>query len=103
LSMALQTSYQDRQTVALIGADSLAPDGSVDTTGLQQHLNNFGSGAYFDETYIFDINASYEFSEAFTFYGGVNNITDEEPFATQTAWPVGPRGRFFFLGVTYTN
>jgi iron complex outermembrane receptor protein len=34
-------------------------------------------------------------------YGGVNNVTDEEPYSTQLAWPVGPRGQFFFLGVRY--
>ena len=63
----------------------------------------YGNAGFFDESYIFDVNASYEFSDQFTFYGGVNNIADKDPFSTQTAWPVGPRGRFFFLGLTYTH
>ncbi len=85
LSTTFQTSYQSEQAVA-------------DITTVEEL---YGSGAYFDEVYIFDVNANYELSEKLTFYGGVNNLTDEEPYATQTAWPVGPRGRFFFLGLTY--
>ena len=104
LSLGFQTTYMDRQTVTTIGSDQLADDGvTVEETGLQQLLDDFGSGAYFDEVYIYDINASYDVSDSVTLYGGVNNIADEEPYATQTAWPVGPRGRFFFFGVTYTR
>lgn len=84
LSVALQTSYQSEQF-----ADEI------------EDFELFGDAGFFDETYIFDVNASYEYNESTSFYGGINNIADEEPFATQTAWPVGPRGRFFFLGVTY--
>ena len=51
---------------------------------------------------IFDVNASYEFSESLNLFGGVNNVGDEEPFSTRLAWPVSPRGRFFFLGLSYT-
>jgi len=35
-------------------------------------------------------------------FGGVNNLADNSPFITQEAWPTGPRGRTFFLGVNYT-
>ena len=44
----------------------------------------------------------YQLEEGLAVFGGINNLTDEEPFATQTAWPVGPRGRTLFLGVNYT-
>ena len=88
--VALQTTYMDQQTVATYSV-------------LQDHLDAYGAGAYFDETYIFDLNGSYEFSDKITFFGGVNNIADEEPFATQTAWPVGPRGRYFFAGFSYSQ
>ena len=83
LGVALQTSYQGEQSVAEIEDIDLYDN------------------PFFDETYIFDINASYEYNDSTSFYGGINNIADEEPFSTQTAWPVGPRGRFFFVGVTY--
>ena len=59
----------------------------------------FGEAGFSDDVYIFDANGSYELTDTFTVYGGVNNIADKEPFITEEAWPVGPRGRFFFLGV----
>lgn len=86
LNVGLQTSYQGEQSVAEI-----------------EDLDLYGDDGTFDETYIFDANMSYEFGESFSAFGGVNNILDEEPFSTQTAWPVGPRGRFFFVGLTYTH
>jgi outer membrane receptor protein involved in Fe transport len=83
---ALRSTYQSRQFA----------------TGIQD-FDDLGPAGFFDEVYIFDANMNYEFSDAMSFYGGINNIADEEPFATQTAWPVGPRGRFFFFGATYTR
>lgn len=83
---ALQTSYMSQQFAAEI-----------------QDFEELGDAGFFDEVYIFDANFGYEFSDNLSFYGGVNNITDEEPYATQTAWPVGPRGRYFFFGATYTR
>ena len=67
-------------------------DGTVDIAG----------GGFFGSTLIHDINVSYQLEEGLAVFGGINNLTDEEPFATQTAWPVGPRGRTLFLGVNYT-
>lgn len=49
-----------------------------------------------------DVSANYEFSDRFTVYGGIQNFTDEEPFATQPSFPTGLRGRYFFAGVTAT-
>ncbi len=47
-----------------------------------------------------DVNISYEFSDKFQIYGGINNLTDTKPFLGSLARPVGPRGRFFFIGVS---
>ncbi len=46
-----------------------------------------------------DLNVNYEFSEKLGLYGGISNVTDREPFLGSLSRPVGPRGRFFFLGV----
>ena len=46
-----------------------------------------------------DISISYDFTDRLQVYGGVNNLTDLEPFLGSLARPVGPRGRFFFVGV----
>jgi iron complex outermembrane receptor protein len=87
----VQVSYQDKQAVAEI----------EDVLGLYGNNPLYGDAGFFDETYIVDLNARYEINEAMSVYGGVNNVTDEEPYSTQLAWPVGPRGQFFFLGVRY--
>ncbi|WP_298914509.1 TonB-dependent receptor [uncultured Algimonas sp.] len=97
LSAQFQTSYQSKQSVDSITVISqpVIGDPVLSTT-------NYGDNAFFDETFIFDANASYQLNDRYRIYGGVNNIADEKPFATQTAWPVGPRGRFFFVGVNAT-
>ncbi|MGB3724507.1 MAG: TonB-dependent receptor [Glaciecola sp.] len=92
LSVALQTSFQSKQ--------------SVDEIELVRGLNGnsalYGNAGFFDEVYVVDVNASYEISEELLVFGGINNLADEEPYATQTAWPVGPRGRTLFVGVSYS-
>ncbi len=61
---------------------------------------NFGPSAFTDEdTFIHDFRGS--FTQAnYSVYGGVNNVTDEEPFITERAYPVSPIGRYYYLGVT---
>ncbi|OFC69104.1 TonB-dependent receptor domain-containing protein [Alteromonas confluentis] len=93
LSMAFQTTYQSRQ----------AYDEMEESLGINGYQQLFGAGGgFFGSTLIHDINVSYQLEEGLAVFGGINNLADEEPFATQTAWPVGPRGRTLFLGVNYT-
>lgn len=47
-----------------------------------------------------DLTVSYEARDNLEIYGGINNVFDREPFLGSFARPVGPRGRFFFLGVS---
>lgn len=93
LSMAFQTTYQSRQAF-----------GEVENSlGLADANQIYGNGSgFFGSTVIHDLNASYQVDDSVSVFGGINNITDETPFATQEAWPTGPRGRTFFLGVNYT-
>lgn len=49
-----------------------------------------------------NLSASYEISEKLAVNGGIQNFTDEAPYATQPAFPTGLRGRYFFFGVTAT-
>ncbi|MEM7281109.1 MAG: TonB-dependent receptor [Pseudomonadota bacterium] len=62
----------------------------------------YGPAGLADETYVHDISFSYDFNDSIVVYGGVNNLGDEEPFITEQAFPVSPRGRYFFLGVNAT-
>lgn len=67
---------------------------------------------YFSEKATHDIQVQYDLLERYSLYGGINNFTDQEPDRgttglastgnaafTQGGSPVGPLGRFFFLGV----
>lgn len=88
-SASVQGSYQSKQT--LRGAE------------IETVVATFGpTNGFSDESYIFDANASYEWNDNFTVYGGVNNFTGEDPFITETAFPSSPRGRYFFGGVRVT-
>ncbi|MDM7862122.1 TonB-dependent receptor [Alteromonas sp. ASW11-36] len=91
LSMAFQTTYQSRQAY-----------GAVESSlGINGNEALFADGGFYSSVTIHDINASYEIDENLLIFGGINNLADEEPFLTELAWPVGPRGRTFFIGVNY--
>ncbi|MFO6448591.1 TonB-dependent receptor domain-containing protein [Erythrobacter sp. NE805] len=48
---------------------------------------------------VSDFFGSYDFSEAFGIYGGINNAFDREPYLGSLVRPIGVRGRYFYLGV----
>jgi outer membrane receptor protein involved in Fe transport len=58
----------------------------------------FGPDATADEYFVHDISFSIDATDRFTFYGGVNNVTNEEPYINRASYPVSPVGRFFFVG-----
>lgn len=53
----------------------------------------------FSARFTQDIQVRYDFTGAFTFYGGVNNLTAQEPDYGQTYYPVGAEGRTFYVGL----
>ena len=86
-SVAFQSQYLDEMllgTVEIETADTL-----------------YGKKVYMDETWIHDISASYTYSDEITIYGGIRNLSEEDPFMTENAFPASPRGRMIFLGGTY--
>ncbi|HRE45142.1 MAG TPA: TonB-dependent receptor [Terricaulis sp.] len=50
-------------------------------------------------SWVHNLSASFEYSERIQLFGGVNNVTEEEPYIGTLGRPAGPRGRFFFAGV----
>ena len=58
----------------------------------------FGPAGTAPEYFVHDVSFSIDATERFTFYGGVNNLTDKAPFANRVSYPVSPVGRFFFVG-----
>jgi len=79
-----------------IGEQAVASAVQVERIDLE-----FGPAGWADEYYVHDLSGSYEWGESFTFYGGVNNLTNEEPFLASSAYPVSGLGRYYFLGVKY--
>ena len=84
LSAGWQTLYQSSQSLLL---------GDVTVT---EQL--YGDAGFTGSTFVHNMNASWWYNDDLRIYGGVNNVTDRTPFITNVSWPVGPRGRYFFLG-----
>lgn len=61
----------------------------------------YGKKVFMDETWIHNISASYTFSDEITLYGGIRNLSEEDPFMTEASFPGSPRGRMIFIGGTY--
>lgn len=53
-------------------------------------------------SWVHDLNFSYYVSYNLNFYGGINNVFDEEPYLGSLSRPAGPRGRFGFIGFKYS-
>ena len=83
-----QTQYLSRQVLAY-----------EDGAEIETVRDNFGPDGFSDETFVHVLTGAYQLSDRITFYGGIDNVTDERPFITERAYPVGPRGRYFFGGL----
>lgn len=92
LSLGVQALYQSKQAV----------DGIERVLGLYGNQALYGDEGFFSSVIVTDINGRYQLNDAISLFAAVNNVTDEEPYATQTAWPVGPRGRTLVLGFSYS-
>ena len=85
LRVQWQTQYQDEQLLAFVEID--------DADAL------YGPSVVQDEFWQHDLAANFTFNETFTVYGGIRNVTDEEPFITNFGYPASPRGRYFYVGL----
>ncbi len=59
----------------------------------------FGEAGWADEYFVHDLSANFQVNDQINVYGGVNNLTNEEPYLASSAYPVSGMGRFYFLGV----
>ncbi|MCH8136172.1 MAG: TonB-dependent receptor, partial [Proteobacteria bacterium] len=87
LTVALQSQYLDDMLLSFV---------EIETA---QTL--YGDAVFMKETWIHDLSARYTYSDQITLYGGIKNLTQEDPFDTDRAFPASPRGRMLFLGGTY--
>ena len=68
-------------------------------SGVGENLIASFDNALTDNLFIHDISATFEINDRYKLYGGIQNFTDEEPFATQVSFPTGPRGLYGFFGI----
>ena len=50
-----------------------------------------------------DLQVRYEFGNGVALYGGIDNLTDQEPDIGETFYPVSAVGRFWYLGATFNR
>ena len=75
MTLGMKTTYQSKQSV----------DEIEEVLGLGDNQALYGDAGFFDSVVITDLNARYRYSDDLTFRAIINNVTDEEPYATQNA------------------
>jgi len=58
---------------------------------------------YWSARSVHDVQARFNLSERFTMYGGVNNLTDQEPDRGSLNYPVNPQGRYYYIGAQFNT
>jgi outer membrane receptor protein involved in Fe transport len=58
---------------------------------------------HFSAHEVHDLYARYTFEGGIAVYGGVNNLTDEEPDIGVVSFPVSPIGRFYYAGIEWQS
>ncbi len=90
LRVALNTTYLSQQTFDY--------ESGVE---IETAFQNYGNAAFTDEFYMHNLTGQYEFGSDILLYGGVTNLTDEDPYLTERGYPVSVVGRSYFLGLNY--
>jgi iron complex outermembrane recepter protein len=57
----------------------------------------------YDARFTHDVQMRYAFDNGLAVYGGVNNLTDQEPDLGEDFYPVSAVGRFWYLGATFSR
>ncbi len=60
----------------------------------------FGPAGFAKDYWIHNLSFALNATDRMTIYGGINNLTNEEPYLASSAYPVSGVGRSFFLGAT---
>ena len=89
-TLGLNTSYLSEQT--------LDYESGVE---IETAMENYGPSAFTDDFYTHNLTGQFEYSPQLLFYGGVTNLTDEDPYRTERGYPVSVVGRSYFIGLNY--
>ncbi len=87
-SVSLKSQYLSKQTLG---------NAPIETV-----MQNYGKAGFTDEFISHNLSGGYDYSDTVRFYGGISNLTNEEPFLTDRSYPISPVGRSYYLGVNIT-
>jgi outer membrane receptor protein involved in Fe transport len=73
--------------------------GAASAVQIEDAATEFGPAAIAKAKWVHNLSATYELNDSIQLLGGVNNLTNEEPYIASSAYPVSGIGRSFFLGV----
>ena len=60
----------------------------------------FGPAGFAPDYWIHNLSFNVDvIGDRFSVYGGINNLTNAEPYISSSAYPVSGMGRFYFLGI----
>jgi iron complex outermembrane receptor protein len=81
-----------------IGKQAIATAVQIEDVG--DGASVFGPEVIASPVWVHGISFNLDIDERFSFRGGVNNLTNEEPYIANRSYPVSGLGRFFFVGLT---
>ncbi|MCX9146390.1 TonB-dependent receptor domain-containing protein [Erythrobacter sp. WG] len=77
--------------------ESTAVAGAIE---IERIDTEFGPAGFAPDYWIHNVAFNLDVTDEFSLYGGINNLTNEIPYISSSAYPVSGMGRAFFLGVT---
>ncbi len=66
---------------------------------IERIATEFGDAGFAPTYFIHGLSFNVDVFKDSTIYGGVNNLTDAQPYLSSSAFPVSGLGRLFFLGI----
>ncbi len=67
---------------------------------IERIATEFGDAGFAPDYWIHNVSFNVDIIEdRFSLYGGINNLTNAEPYLASRAYPVSGMGRFYFLGI----
>jgi outer membrane receptor protein involved in Fe transport len=81
------------------GVQYLDSTALASTIQIERIETEFGPAGFAPEYWIHNLAFNFDATDEINFYGGINNLTDEVPYLSSSAYPVSGLGRSFFLGV----
>jgi outer membrane receptor protein involved in Fe transport len=82
------------------GVQYIGSTAAASVIQIERIEEEFGPAAFAPEYWLHNLSFNLDATDQITFYGGINNLTDKEPYLSSSAYPVSGIGRTFFLGLT---